>query len=213
MKMNIRPNNEPNNEPKIEPVFEENNTKRIWDDYFYRVEKITKPLNTKQKEELTAELKSHLYESFSSREHGNEVEKLLDAIDKFGKPEDYLKPMVSERLMNSGKESLYPKNIFMGALYSSYNSSVVTMKMFFIGLGFMSSLIFAVIAVFKPLYPRNVGFFYKAGDFLTIGIKGESVPLMYDPLGMWTIPVSIILAVLIYLGMTKSLKRMSRRKK
>ncbi|UCH97429.1 MAG: hypothetical protein JSV88_11405, partial [Candidatus Aminicenantes bacterium] len=73
------------NEKKL---FTDTVTIKIWHQYFRRVKRCAKPLKSNQQEELLLEIQDHLLESFKQETGSNEAEKLLNAIDKLGDPEE-----------------------------------------------------------------------------------------------------------------------------
>lgn len=81
-----------------EIAFSDQNASRIYKDYISRVQLSTKILSPENREEILMEINSHIYESFhNNTEHQNDVEKLLNILDKIGKPELFLKELVAEK--------------------------------------------------------------------------------------------------------------------
>ncbi len=197
---------------KTEELFSDKVAARIWNQYFRRVNRFSKTLDKDQQEELQLEIQDHLYESFKQETGESEAVRLLNAIDKIGDPEEYIKPMVADRLLSSASRTLNPKTILKGLYYYLFGS----IKRFFVSLsfsiGYLMVITFGIMAILKPFFPNNVGVFLDKDGIPNIGIIGDSSRLQTDVLGYWIIPIGIFVSLLLYLGLTKKLKILKRLK-
>ncbi len=191
----------------IDPKFQEKVSKKIWDDYIYRVSRTIRHLNKEQRNEIKLELKSHLFESFSERESDNEVENLIDAMESLGKPEEYLKTIAADKVLKGTGKFLNPKNLMLGVFYSSVTSLKLGALMISFGIGYLTSLIFALIGIIRIFSPEHAGFFiYPNGGYI-IGLTGASTLAARDVFGAWTSPLFLLVAIILYISLSVSLKR------
>jgi len=192
----------------IEPKFKEKVSKKIWDDYFYRVNRTIKGLNKEQRSEIELELKSHLYESFLERQGDNEAENLMDAMENLGKPEEFMKAVVSEKILDGAGKSINPRNLLLSILYSPMSTIKMSLMIFSLGLGYLVSFTLGLIALIRLFLSDQAGVFSEPEGGLLIGITGHKIPYQYDVLGIWTIPLFLVIAVLLYLIVSISMKKL-----
>ncbi len=192
----------------IEPKFKEKVSRKIWDDYFYRVNRVIKGLNKKQRSEIDLELKSHLYESFLEREGENEAERLMEAMENLGRPEEFMKAVVSEKILDGSGKSINPKNLLLGILYSPKSTIKMSMMICTLGLGYLVSFTLGLIAVVRIFFSDQAGVFKEPDGGLLIGITGDKLPYQNDLLGIWTIPLFLITAIILYLAVSIGMKKM-----
>ncbi len=187
-------------------VFADKVAAKIWAQYFRRLERLIRALDETQRRELEIEIKGHLMESFQSQTSGSEAERLLNAIERLGEPESYIKPMLAERLLSSASKSLRPIYVLKG-LYYHFVGGV--RKVFAGGLfvlGYILIFILAASGVLKIFFPRHVGLFlYEKGGFL-FGMTLNPERVRTEVLGYWIIPICLGLAFVLYIGLTKLLK-------
>ena len=194
---------------KVEKILSDTVAKKIWHQYFRRVKRCAKPLKSHQQEELILEIQDHLLESFKQETGNNEAEKLLNAIDKLGDPEEYLKPMIADRLLSSASSTLNPKTIFRGLYYDLFGDIKSFLLSLAFSLGYLAAFVFAVLSILKIFFPDNIGFFINETGGILIGIiGGES--LKTDILGYWDVPLGLLVSLIIYLVLTRNLKVVKR---
>ena len=182
---------------------------KIWHQYFRRVKRCAKPLKSNQQEELILEIQDHLLESFKQETGDKEAEKLLNAIDKLGDPEEYLRPMIADRLLSSASSTLNPKTVFKGLYYDLFGNIKSFLLSLAFSLGYLTAFVFAVLSILKIFFPDNIGFFVGQNGSILIGIiGGES--LKTDILGFWDIPLGLLVSLIIYLVLTRNLKVIKR---
>lgn len=208
-----------NNQVKTRPavsggdLFNDSVSARIWEQYFRRVQRFSRSLESEFQQELKLELQDHLYESFNREPGENEAERLLNAIDKIGDPEEYIRPMVADRLLMSASRSMNPKSVLTGLYYNISGGVKYAFLSLFFAVGYMMAVLFWLMALLKPLIPGSIGLFvYNSGGFGFGVIDGSPGPRS-ELLGYWLIPIGIILGLLIYLGLTRLLRLFARRAK
>lgn len=181
--------------------FKESNAQRIYDNYITSIKTATKPLVAKDRQEILMEFNSHIYESLQSNTAGAEIDKLLNAIDKLGTPEDVLKPLIADKLLDKATRSFNPVDVLRALAVNITNGiSYVIFFILYLCLGVFLFLIFAKI--FKG---DQVGMFFKDGKFQVLGITPSS-PEYVEVLGYWFIPVMLLSMIVLYIVITLLLK-------
>jgi uncharacterized membrane protein len=196
-------------EMNVEKILSDSVAIKIWHQYFRRVKRCAKPLKSNQQEELILEIQDHLLESFKQETGDKEAEKLLNAIDKLGDPEEYLRPMIADRLLSSASSTLNPKTVFKGLYYDLFGNIKSFLLSLAFSLGYLTAFVFAVLSILKIFFPDNIGFFINETGGVLIGIiGGES--LKTDILGYWDVPLGLLVSLIIYLVLTRNLKVVKR---
>ena len=150
------------------------------------------------------ELNSHIFESISKiNSEENEVKTLLELLDKIGIPSEILKPLIAERKLNQATKTFNPIHIFE-ALILNFSYGIIYFIFFILYLFLFS---FVVLIFAKMFYPDNVGFYYKRGEIFQYGgfLQDKNIQ-QYEILGIWFIPVTILLGVLFYFLISLLLK-------
>jgi uncharacterized membrane protein len=193
----------------VEKLLSDTVAKKIWHQYFRRVKRCAKPLKSNQQEELILEIQDHLFESFKQETGNKEAEKLLNAIDKLGDPEEYLRSMIADRLLSSASSTLNPKTVFKGLYYDLFGNIKSFLLSLAFSLGYLTAFVFAVLSILKIFLPDNIGFFINKNGGVLIGIIGGE-PLKTDILGYWDVPLGLLVSLIIYLVLTRNLKVVKR---
>ena len=141
----------------VKILFSDKLAQKIWDQYFRRVKWVSRSLSVKLQEELILEIQDHLYESFGRETGKSEADRLLNAIDKIGEPEEYIKPMVAERLLMDASQTFNPKMIAQGLYYHFWGSLKNFLSSIIFFLGYSIVLILGLLTILKIIYPRYVG--------------------------------------------------------
>ena len=183
--------------------FNNTNAQKIYENYLLQIQLATKKLSKADQQDILMELNSHIYESFQKNNGIDELSSLINALEKIGIPNEVLKPLIADKKLSQATKTFNPiyvlqalaLNISNGVIYSVF--AILYMLLF----GF----IFLIIA--KISYPSVTGFFYKKDEFFVYGlIPFAENKMMYEVLGNWFIPVTILLAIFFYLIITALLK-------
>lgn len=178
--------------------FADKNSKRIYKDYINRVSAATKTLNKENQHEVLLEINSHIYESISGdSDNTEEMEKLLNVLEKLGQPEKFLKPLVAEKKLEEATKTFNPVKLLKALILNIGNG--ISYVIFFLMYLFVFAFIFLIGA--KILDPKNVGFFYRPHDLFILGLyknhEGKTY-YEYEQLGYWFIPIMFLAAAILY---------------
>ncbi len=181
--------------------FTDSNAQRVYHNYIVNIKNVTKPLSKTDSQEVLMEFNSHIYESIQSNNSKSELDSLLNAIDKLGAPEEVLKPLIADKMLDKATKSFNPLHIFRAlALNITNGVSYVIFAVLYLFLGSFIFLIFAKI--FKG---DQVGMFFKDGSFQLLGLTPNTNGYQ-EVLGNWFIPVVLISTVALYFIITLLLK-------
>lgn len=173
--------------------FKNNSAQRIYNDYILRCKKTIKSLSEPDKEECLLEINSHIYEYIQDNVANDELENLLNVLDRLGLPEETLKEYVAAKKIDQAVKTLNPKHLIQ-ALYLNIRNGLIYIFLSILGL-FLCC--FLLLIVFKLIYPHNVGLFTGHGTFM---LGHTTAPEnMTEILGNWFIPVMILTSALLYI--------------
>lgn len=184
--------------------FRSADAQKIYENYLKQIQSATKKLSNEDQNDILMELNSHIFESISKiNNEENEVKILLDTLDKIGIPSEILKPLIAERKLNQATKTFNPIHIFQ-ALILNFSYGIIYFIFFILYLFLFS---FVVLIFAKMFYPNNVGFYYKKGEIFQYGgfLQDKNIQ-QYEILGIWFIPVTILLGVLFYFLISLLLK-------
>lgn len=191
---------------QVNPRLKDITATRIRDQYMKRVDRALRSLPKKIREETALEIQSHLWDSMQDSTAQVEADRILDAIDRLGEPDDFIKPMVAGRLLEDASHSLNPKSVVMGLMYNAVAGVKKAGLSIVLGLGYLILCIFSLMSILKVILPHQVGLFFDpeggAPFFGVLGDPGNHV----EVLGFWIIPLGIVISFLLYFGLTRLLR-------
>lgn len=181
--------------------FSEKNAQRVYDNYIKSIKNVTKSLSAKDREDVLMEFNSHIYESLQNKTTSTELENLLNSIDKLGNPEEVLKPLIADKILEKATKSFNPIDVLRAlALNITNGISYVIFFILYLCLGGFVFLIFA-----KLFNGNKVGMFFRHGEFQALGLTSNTDGYE-EVLGYWFIPVMLVSMVVLYLFITLLLK-------
>lgn len=189
---------------KIENIkFSQEASKRVYNDYMKRVKKATSSLSKQNQEDIYMEFNSHIFEAIQQKNSINEIDLLLDILEKLGIPEEVLKPLVADKKLEQATKTFNPIHVFKALVLNFTNG--ITYIIFFILYLFLFGLVFLIGA--KIVNPAEVGMYYKESSLFVLGISSEAKQSgVSEILGNWFIPVMLISIVIFYTLITLLLK-------
>jgi len=181
-------------------VFKDGNAQRVYDNYMKGIKNVVKPIPVAEREEVMMEFNSHIYECMQMNNDVSELESLLDSIDKLGAPDEVLKPLVADKLLEKATRSFNPIDVFKALVANLTNG--VAYFIFFILYALLGTFVFLI---FAKMFNKEVGMYYREGKFQAIGmVYGQEGAV--EVLGHWFIPVMILCIIFFYMVITLLLK-------
>ena len=193
---------------RIEDIkFEQKASQRIYNDYMKRIRNATSSLSKINQDDIYMEFNSHIFEAIQHKKETNEIDALLDIIEKLGTPEEVLKPLVADRKLEQATKTFNPVHVFKALILNFTNG--ISYIFFFILYLFLFGFVFLIFA--KIFNPSLVGLYMKKDSFsvFVLGIMNPEHQIKnqtYEVLGNWFIPVMLLSIVLFYFIITLLLK-------
>ena len=182
---------------------------KLWNAYFSEFDKLSAPLEDEGRE-LRSDLERHVMESIGAQTAtGNPAQQLKVALERLGRPIDYLHPMLGERYISRATRTYNPVAVGKGLFHTILAGGGRLLAASLFCLGYLFIAVFAVIALSKPFWADNVGLFRAPDGTIAAGIVAETAGHQ-EVLGWWSIPIALALAMLTYLLLTKGLGRLMR---
>lgn len=189
---------------KIENIkFSQEASSRVYNDYMKRVRKVANSLSKQDQDDIYMEFNSHIFEAIQHKNDANEMDTLLDILEKLGMPEEVLKPLIADKKLEEATKTFNPVHVFKALVLNFTNG--ITYVIFFILYLLLFGFAFLIIA--KIVNPAEVGLFYKSTSFIVLGIsRNADANGLTELLGNWFIPVMLLSAVIFYALITLLLK-------
>ena len=186
------------------PAFTQAAARALWTGYVSEIDRMVALIGP-DAAELADDLRMHLADSFASENTGSEAERLQRAIQRLGRPEDFLRPLLADGLIERGTARYSAPLISRGLYHAIRSGSGRAGRAGLFALGYLLLVIFAAMTVLKPFFGDHVGLIRGANGSLTFGMVstggGE------DLLGLWSVPLTLALCALLYILLTRLLRR------
>ncbi|RAJ77366.1 hypothetical protein CLV59_107133 [Chitinophaga dinghuensis] len=176
---------------------------RVYNDYMKRVKKVTSSLPKESQDDIYMEMNSHIFEAIQHKDKLNEIDSLLDILEKLGPPEEVLKPLVADKKLEQATKTFNPVHVFKALALNITNG--ISYIIFAILYLFLFGFVILIIA--KIVYPSEVGLYYKPNTLFVLGMgtvtKENGV---HEYLGNWFIPAMVLAIAVFYILLTALLK-------
>ena len=193
---------------RIEDIkFEQKASQRIYSDYMKRIKKATASLSKISQDDIYMEFNSHIFEAIQHKSQANEIDSLLDIIEKLGAPEEVLKPLVADKKLEQATRTFNPVHVFKALILNFTNG--ISYVFFFVLYLFLFGFVFLIFA--KIINPSLVGLHMKDESFsvFVLGIMSQEDKIKnhtHEVLGYWFIPAMLLAIVVFYFLITLLLK-------
>ena len=178
-------------------------SQRIYNDYMKRILKVTNSLSKEDKQDVYMEFNSHIYEALQHKNGANEIDVLLDIIEKLGVPEEVLKPLLADKQLEQATKTFNPIHVFKALLLNLTNG--FSYVFFFVLYLLLFVFVFLIFAKIKN--PTEVGLWYKDSTSFVFGLSNKLNQIgQTELLGNAFIPVMITCIILFYFIITLLLK-------
>lgn len=193
---------------RIEDIkFEQKASQRIYSNYMKRIKKATASLSQTDQNDIYMEFNSHIFEAIQHKNETNELDSLLDSIEKLGSPEEVLKPLIADKKLEQATKTFNPVHVFKAlALNFTNGISYIFFSVLYL---FLFGFVFLIFA--KILNPSQVGLYMQKESF-SVFVLGIMTPedqiknQAYEALGQLFIPVMLLLTLFSYFIITLLLK-------
>ncbi|MFW2351502.1 hypothetical protein [Qipengyuania sp.] len=186
------------------PEFSDPAAQGLWNDYVAQVDRMVALIGP-EAAELSEDLRAHLADSFASDTSGSEVDRIQRAIERLGQPSEFLRPMLADELLERGARTYDPALISRGLYHTIRSGSRRAFSAIAFAAGYILLANFAAMTLFKPFFSDHVGLIRGPNGSLTFGIVGDGAG--EELLGLWSIPLTLALCALLYVLLTRALRR------
>ena len=193
---------------RIEDIkFKQKASERIYTDYMKRIKRATASLSKINQDDIYMEFNSHIFEAIQHKNETNQLDSLLDIIEKLGSPEEVLKPLVADKKLEQATKTFNPIHVFKALVLNFTNG--ISYIFFFILYLFLFGFVFLIFA--KIINPSLVGLHMKKESLsvFILGITSSHDQIKNqttEVLGNWFIPVMLLSIIIFYFLITLLLK-------
>ncbi|MBI2419078.1 MAG: hypothetical protein HYV28_14495 [Ignavibacteriales bacterium] len=185
---------------------------KVYERYINRLKRSVSSLPDEMQQDIRNEISNHIFDSMESSKKDTELDRLLDAIDRLGDPEVFLKPMIADYQVEYATATFKPLDVFRAIIENLGAGFARSLKFSVFGILYLTLFTFAILFVCKIFLPHNTGLFYSENGFQAFGIiagtKGAN-----EVLGYWLMPIAMAGCVLDYLLITLIMKITAKRRR
>jgi hypothetical protein len=193
----------------LSPSFSDPKAADLWRAYFARIDRLCHPLNTRQAQDIILEIKAHLLESLLEDDKDDDLVRLESAIRRLGEPEEFVPSWVEDRLRLATEPGSGLRNLFnLFRLNAGKGLQHLLISLLF---GFCYMLVFYLfsMAIFKGIFPDNIGFYTSPNGIPFIGfVDAEQFT---EHLGWWLIPIGLSASAALFWLLSWMIERFHRR--
>ena len=139
---------------------------KIVADYMEKLASQLKGMNETDRQEVLAEIRSHIYESFSSDNEGDEIDRTLRALKRLGEPAEVVASRMADSVTRLGKKRKSLSYILAGLLIVFFAAPL--------GMGGLG----IVVGLLAGLAALLIGYFATAVALVVSGFVGALIGLL-----------------------------------
>lgn len=145
--------------------------KKIVNDYIERLKKLMNGIPEKERDEFVKEIESHIYESYMNQQGEDDVQSILNVLNKLGEPAEVYSKRVPENIVSVAKEKKWPMYILGGTLIGLFGIPL--------GLGGIG----IIIGIMGVIFGLLVAYYATAFSLILAGFLSlvVSIVRMVDP--------------------------------
>lgn len=163
------------------------------DAYLAVLRKQLRELMDEDAKDIVDEIHAHLLDKIPENSDSETVAATLAAL---GTPAELAARYRTDEMLKRAQFNRSPARVLRNALRLAMLSVTGLVVFVVSGLGYCVGGILVVIALLKALFPRQAGLNiqYDPGHFLSAGFgAGSGPPAGHDPIGLWLIPICLVL--------------------
>ncbi|MGC2617583.1 MAG: DUF1700 domain-containing protein [Acidobacteriaceae bacterium] len=161
--------------------------------YLATLRKQLRELRDEDARDIVEEIRAHILDKTSSDASPESVDATLAAL---GTPQQLAVRYRTDELLQRAQLGRSPAMVFRSILRWATLSLVGLVVLILSGIGYCVGGVLAVIGLLKLFFPRQAGLNidYQNGHFLSAGFGAGSGPHTgHDPIGLWLIPICLVL--------------------
>ncbi len=174
---------------------------RVYQDYIDRCKRIIHILSDQDREDCLMEINSYVHEYMQDHQQDDEMNSLLNILDRLGPPETTLKEIVASKKIDQAVKTYHIKYLLQ-ALILNLRNGVTYILLFLLTI---LVLIFPVLIVGKIIWPQQIGLWIGGGSFV-FGMHDPENSASHELLGNYFIPVVLLIMITLYFLIIQLLK-------
>ena len=161
---------------------------KVWDNFERDLLHKLKSLPEPDRTEISLEILSHLYYSAQSDPALSEEEKYVNAIERLGSPDEYLKPLVDDILLYTSLHKGNPVAVFSSLQKLASRGLLHILGTFILGFGYFTVIMLFIMAVLHMVDP-GVGVWRHENGNLSFSFSTQPdsvqwIPAYFTPVGI-----------------------------
>jgi uncharacterized membrane protein len=171
-----------------------NSSQKIYDDYIVRCNKSLRILSEEDREDCLLEINSYIHEYLDDNKLNgkDEIENLLNILDRIGIPEETFKELIASKKIIQAVYTYNPKVLIQALILNIQNGFIYII----LSILFLFLTTFQILIILKLIKPDSVGLYVGFQTFF-FGFT-DSDKNLTEVLGNWFIPTSIIISLVLY---------------
>jgi uncharacterized membrane protein len=179
--------------------------KKIWNHFEKELDHKIKNLPNDERYDVKLEILSHLYDSSINDEAEKEENRIINAIERLGTPEEYLTPLVSDILLNLRTKSGNPLAIAKSLSKNIQKSLVQTLTTIVFGVLYLFIIMIFIMSITHLFNPEVGLWIHHSGG---ISLSFETQDNSYQWLPKWFTLIGLSVSVGCYLLLNNLLYRL-----
>ena len=139
---------------------------KIVNNYIRQLKGYLKGLPEKDQDEFVKEIESHIYESYVNEKSKDEIERILNVLEKLGEPAKVFSEKMPDAMVKKGKDKNLPLYILSGVLIALFGIPI--------GVGGIAVLFSIIGTVFSLI----VAYFATAISLIVAGFAGAVISII-----------------------------------
>jgi len=165
-----------------------NVAQKVWDNFESDLHHKLKSLPDPDRKEISLEILSHLYYSAQNDPAPSEEERYLNAIQRLGSPDEYLKPLVDDILLYHSLDKGNPVAVFSSLQKLASRGLLHILGTFVLGFGYFTVIMLFIMAVLHMVDP-GVGVWSHGNGSLSFSFSVQPdstqwIPAYFTPAGI-----------------------------
>jgi len=187
---------------KLNFTIESKVAQKVWDNFERDLIHKLARLPKKEREEISQEILSHLYDSACHDEASLEEVKMINAIDRLGSPDDYLTPLVEDILLSLDLAKGHPVAILNSLRKAGAKGFMHLLATMVFGFGYFSIIMLFIMATAHIANP-DVGVWLHNSGSLSLSFGAQPDSIQWQP--EYFSVIGGITSVFAYWGLNKLL--------
>lgn len=185
---------------------------KVLEQYLRKLDGAVRRLPASMQKDIRDEISIHILDSMHASKRETELDRVLEALERLGDPEKYMKPMIADYEVEFATSTFKPNHVFLAMMDNIGAGVERTLRYSIFFLLYLTLFSFVFLFLAKILFSHNTGLFFQNGEFYSFGFI--STPDEYsEQLGVWLFPLSVVGFSIDYLLITLLMKFTRKRRR